>query len=199
MFPQYVFPLRSLFPLLSPNLGVLLALLIFDCEAVIGVIGISWSRRSSSSASSSSLFSSALIFVGNGVPLLFPIDRTVRGPGVAKFVSSVYEHKLSFFWFNFHLPHNSQIHNEQRVQIISEMTLRCVHNRASRFSRLGTETPRLSVWVSPRNRTRYRNSCIRSLGIGLGTETQIISLRIGIDIKWGHIFFSILTPFLWVF
>ena len=145
MFPQYVFPLRSLFTLLSPNLGVLLALLIFDCEAVIGVIGISWSRRSSSSASSSSLFSSALIFVGNGVPLLFPIDRTVRGPGVAKFVSSVYEHKLSFFWFNFHLPHNSQIHNEQRVQIISEMTLRCVHNRASRFSRLGTETPRLSV------------------------------------------------------
>ena len=102
-----------IFPLLSPNLGVLLALLIFDCEAVIGVIGISWSRRSSSSASSSSLFSSALIFVGNGVPLLFPIDRTVRGPGVAKFVSSVYEqHKLSFFWFNFHLPHNSQIHNE---------------------------------------------------------------------------------------
>ena len=99
IIPQYVFPL------LSPNLGVLLALLIFDCEAVIGVIGISWSRRSSSSARSSSLFSSALIFVGNGVPLLLPIDRTVRGPGVAK---SVFEHKLSFFWFNFHLPYNSQ-------------------------------------------------------------------------------------------
>ena len=132
--PQYVFSLRSLLPLLSPNLGVLLALLIFDCEAVIGVIGISWSRRSSSSASSSSLFSPALIFVGNGVPLLFPIDRTVRGPGVAKFVSSVYEHKLSFFWFNFHLPHNSQIH-EQRVQIISEMTFRVFCSTFFRQSR----------------------------------------------------------------
>ena len=44
-------------------------------------------------------------------------------------------------------------------------------SRDSRFSRLGTETPRLSVQVSTRNRNRYRNSVLRSLGIGLGTET----------------------------
>ena len=49
-------------------------------------------------------------------------------------------------------------------------------SRDSRFSRLGTETPRLSVWVSSRNRSRYRNSGLRSLGISLGTETQIIKV-----------------------
>ena len=72
-----------------------------------------------------------------------------------------------------------------------------VCSRDSRFSRLGTETPRLSVQVSSRNRTRYRNSGLRSLRIGLGTETQtfqvsdsnrnrmsdIASLRIGAGIE----------------
>ena len=44
-----------------------------------------------------------------------------------------------------------------------------VHIRDSRFSRLGTETPRLSVQVSSQNRNW--NSGLKSLGIGLGTET----------------------------
>ena len=48
--------------------------------------------------------------------------------------------------------------------------------RDSRFSRLGTETPRLSVWVSSWNQTRYPNSGLRSLGVSLGSETQIIKV-----------------------
>ena len=44
--------------------------------------------------------------------------------------------------------------------------------RDSRFSRLGTETPRLSVQVLSRNWSRNRKSDIPSLGIGTGTKTQ---------------------------
>ena len=44
--------------------------------------------------------------------------------------------------------------------------------RDSRFSRLGTKTPRFSVQVSSLNRNRYRNPGLKRIGIGLGTETQ---------------------------
>ena len=46
------------------------------------------------------------------------------------------------------------------------------HGRDSQFSRLGTETLRVSVQVSSRNRNRYRNPGLKGLGIGLGTKTQ---------------------------
>ena len=50
--------------------------------------------------------------------------------------------------------------------------------RDSRFSRLGTETPRLSVQVSSRNRTRNRLQAKRGLGISLGTETMKLQVSV---------------------
>ena len=44
----------------------------------------------------------------------------------------------------------------------------------SRFSRLGTETPRLSVRVLSRNRTRNRLQAKRGLRISLRTESMIL-------------------------
>ena len=52
------------------------------------------------------------------------------------------------------------------------------HCRDSRFSRLGTETPRLSVQVSSRNRTRNRLQAKRGLGISLGTETMKLQVSV---------------------
>ena len=47
-----------------------------------------------------------------------------------------------------------------------------IYIRDSRFSRLRTETPRLSVQVSSQKQTRYPNLGLKSLRISLGTETQ---------------------------
>ena len=54
-------------------------------------------------------------------------------------------------------------------------------SRDSRFSRLGTETRRLSVQVSSRNRNQYQNPGLKSVRIGLGTETQTCSPSLGIQ------------------
>ena len=67
------------------------------------------------------------------------------------------------------------------MYIISKLFKKCflaphylilVGTKDFKFSRLGTETPRLSVEVLSRNRNRYRNPGLKSLEIGLGTETQ---------------------------
>ena len=65
--------------------------------------------------------------------------------------------------------------------------------RDSRFSRLGTETPRLSVQVSSRNRTRNRLQAKRGLGISLGTETMKLQVSVS-EPESGYTASSMKTP-----
>ena len=65
--------------------------------------------------------------------------------------------------------------------------------RYSRFSRLGTETPRLSVQVSSRNRNRNRLQAKRGLGISLGTETMKLLVSVS-EPESGYTASSMKTP-----
>ena len=68
--------------------------------------------------------------------------------------------------------------NAHRFLCESKSENKIPHGRDSRFSRLGTETPRLSVQVSSRNRTRNRLQAKRGLGISLGTETMKLQVSV---------------------
>ena len=68
-----------------------------------------------------------------------------------------------------------------------------IRYRDSRFSRLGTETPRLSVQVSSRNRTRNRLQAKRGLGISLGTETMKLQVSVS-EPESGYTASSMKTP-----